>query len=154
MGPRLNRAPVAYVYHMKKLNWLIEAIRIGYERGDEGISFNELNAELTRLGRRQLSANELYAMRYWFHSNFVTCWYGVLNGSPDRGTDFNLMHTDSNDEKGMLDHKGVMNYLTYLNYEQALNSSKAAQTIAIVAIVISSGLALTQILLQVCTSGS
>ena len=90
-------------------------------------------------------------MRYWFHSNFVTGWYGALNGAPDRGSDFNLMQTDSNDEKGSLDHKGAMSYLTYLNYEQALISSRSARRTAIGAIVISGMLALVQILIQVCS---
>lgn len=135
---------------MTNENWLIQALRIGYERGDVGISFNELNVELTKLGRRPLTQSELYSMRYWFHSTFITSWFGLMNGAPDRGSDMNLMHTNSNDERGILGPKGVMDYLAHLNYQQALISSRSAKLIAAAAIIVTTVLGAIQIGIAAC----
>lgn len=135
---------------MKKSdNIYIDALRFGVQNMSTGTSLNELKTHLIDIG--WTIDNTFHNFDYWFFTNFFydNAYTTLKNGNSSQV--YQVLY----DSQAWADIKCPMSssaYETFLDFEklnQAKIDTKKAQRLATIAIWISAGLALIQIVLQV-----
>lgn len=117
-----------------------------------GITYNELLEHLNKFGLKPEGNFEHY-FQVWFYSSFYVSpqqYYIMNNPSSTHVRNKNSLKA-FDDKKGVIMADAYSEYLDYKKLVQAKIDTKKNHRLAVLAILISGGLALIQIVLQLCS---
>ncbi len=110
-------------------NIYIKTLELGFERGENGITFNECLEELKNQNF-ELSNEFKARFRFWFYFNF-------LNENSQANAHRNIGYPpDLDSKKSFLSGEATIQYLDYIKLQESRKNAKNSSTTAIVAIII------------------
>lgn len=133
-------------------NIYITALKIGADHMETGISYNSLEKKLNEKGI-VIESEFLKYFKLWFYSNFFTpdTFFQLKSGNPDQALMIHnaILRSDYDNVNAVICSDAYETLIDYQKIEAARTSAKKANSLALLAVIISGFMALVQIILQV-----